>query len=207
MSGIRKLWDTITGKGAKDPKAIFDEALAEFHERYRRCRDLVAETLKERDRVRGDRDRTRAELARASRQALAAVKAARDDEALVHLEQEKLLEEAVADLEGRVETLEGEAARAREALLRLASEVERLERDRATAIRLGTTGTTREQLRSSLLDLEESFASPALDRARSELEHATLTERFAGELNESDRRERSKGRSAAERLRSLKGTG
>jgi phage shock protein A len=208
MKPLKRLWAKLTGKpDPDDPRQIFEATLADFREKYRKSRDLVAGVLRQRDQVRAALDQKRAELEGVQNQARQAVQSGDDATALRFLEREPMLERTVADLGRRYEMLEREAARAREVLLELDAEVDRLERDRDRAAYLDQTADAHASLRSMVRDLESGTASPAVDRARSSLEHSALTQSIAHDLDEADRRDSSPTAptSAQERLKALKG--
>src|SRR5207302_1586975 len=77
---VMSLWRWLTGKKTSDdPKEVFDLALTEFRERYRKSRDLVASVLRERDLMRAALDQKQTDLEQVRRQAELA--AHRDDDA------------------------------------------------------------------------------------------------------------------------------
>ncbi|MBI4870705.1 MAG: PspA/IM30 family protein [Candidatus Riflebacteria bacterium] len=188
-----------------DPSKVFQRAVDEFRERYRKTRDVVAAVIRERDAVRAEFDRKKAEVAKLHQQARAAVKAKDDATALVCLEREKAMERTLDDLEHQLGDLEQEASRARQALLKLDQEVERLERDRQRAANLDQRARAHSELRDLVRDIETGTESPELDRARSSLEHASLAQRIAHEMDTSDAgRPPRADPSVADRLKALK---
>jgi phage shock protein A len=200
------MWGWLSKQtGDDEPSKVFQRAVEEFRERYRKTRDVVAAVIRERDAVRSELDRKKAEVAKLHQQARAAVKAKDDATALVCLEREKALERTVDELERQLGDLEQEASRARQALLKLDQEVDRLERDRQRATNLDQRARAHSELRDLVRDIEAGTESPALDRARSSLEHASLAQQIAHEMDSADAgRPPRADPSVAERLKALK---
>ncbi|MBI3892046.1 MAG: PspA/IM30 family protein [Candidatus Wallbacteria bacterium] len=206
MKAFKKLWARVTGgPDPDDPKQVFAAAMADFRDKYRKSRDLVAGVLRQRDQVKSALDRKTAELEHVRQEAKKSVLAGDDAGAMRFLEREPSLERTVDDLQKRFSTLDREATRAREVLLELDAEVERLERDRERAAYLDQTADAHQSLRDLMRDLESGAASPALDRARSSLEQSALTQTIAHELDDQDRLASEPGRlTPEERLKALK---
>ncbi len=204
---LKRAWAALTGGDSSDPQQVIESAMAEFRERYRANRDLVASVLRQRDQLRSMVSKKEQELKQVHQRAREAARSDRDDLAISLLEQEKLLEAGLEAYREQLGALEQEAARGREAMLLINAEVERLERDRLQASRLATSDTANTELRKLTADLKEFTADPALDRARSEIERDSLARRYARELDQQDQQQQESpliSEAMQERLKALK---
>jgi phage shock protein A len=164
---------TLTGwlreREEQNPRAVYENAIAERVAQYRELKQAVAGILYMRNKLRAELDDRRVELARTLEDVRRAVGRGDDEAALSLLGRKQVLVQDLEHAERDLEALRGEAEEAKSNLVRFRDEIRSLEREKGRTLASLANARARRRIQEALAGLSVDADVRALEAVR---EHA-----------------------------------
>jgi phage shock protein A len=155
----------------QNPRAVYENAIAERAAQYRELKQAVAGILYMRNKLRGELDERRIELARTLEDVRRAVGRGDDEAALVLLSRKLVLVEDLEHAERELEGLRGEAEEAKSNLVRFRDEIRSLEREKGRTLASLANARARRRIQEALAGLSVDADVRALEAVREHAAH------------------------------------
>jgi phage shock protein A len=149
-----------------NPRAVYENAIAERVAQYRELKEAVAGILYMRNKLEGEIAEGRAELARANEDVRRALARADDELALAVVTRRQTLAEDLAHAERELAGLREEAEEAKTNLVRFRDEIHALEREKGRALASLANARARRRIQETLSGLSVDADMRALDAVR-----------------------------------------
>jgi phage shock protein A len=155
-----------------NPRAVYENAIAERVAQYRELKEAVAGILYMRNKLEGEIEETRVELARANEDVRRALARSDEELALGIVTRRQALAEDLAHAERELAGLRGEAEEAKANLVRFRDEIHALEREKGRALASLANARARRRIQETLSGLSVDADMRALEAVRAHV--ATL---------------------------------
>jgi phage shock protein A len=165
----------LRAREERNPRAVYENAIAERVAQYRELKEAVAGILYMRNKLQGDLDDRRVELARTLEDLRRALARSDDEASLALVARKQALGEELDHAERELAGLRAEAEEAKRNLLRFRDEIRELEREKGRTLASLANARARRRIHEALAGLSVDADMRALDAVR---EHAA---RLAGE--------------------------
>ena len=164
LRGALTSWVRAREEG--NPRAVYENAIAERVAQYRELKDAVAGILYMRNKLEGEIAESRAELARTNEDVRRALARADEELALAVVTRRQALSEDVAHAERELAGLRAEAEEAKANLVRFRDEIHALEREKGRALASLANARARRRIQETLSGLSVDADMRALDAVR-----------------------------------------
>ncbi|MDX1650165.1 MAG: PspA/IM30 family protein [Myxococcota bacterium] len=167
LRGLATGW--MRERESRNPKAVYEHAIAERVKQYRELKEAVAGILYLRNKLEGELADRRRELARTDDDLRRAVRRGDDDTGLALVRHKHLVREDLERAESEWRSLRGEAEEAKANLLRFRDEIRALEREKGRILASLANARARRRVQEALEGLSVDADMRALEGVR---EHA-----------------------------------
>jgi len=150
-----------------NPRAVYENAIAERVAQYRELKEAVAGILYMRNKLEGEIEETRVELARTHEDVRRALARADEELALGIVTRRQALTEDLAHAERELAGLREEAEEAKSNLVRFRDEIHALEREKGRALASLANARARRRIQETLSGLSVDADMRALEAVRS----------------------------------------
>jgi len=156
----------LRAREEENPRAVYENAIAERLSQYRELKDAVAGLLYMRNRLEGEIESRRAELARSDDDVRRALARADEELALEIVSRRQAVADELAGSERELAALRSEAEEAKTHLLRFRDEIRALEREKGRALASLASGRARRRLHEALSGFSIDADVRALEAVR-----------------------------------------
>jgi phage shock protein A len=167
LRGLFTGW--LRDREERNPRAVYENAIGQRVEQYRELKEAVAGILYMRNKLQGEIDERRVELARTLEDMRRAVARSDDDLALALVTRKQALVEELEHAERELAGVRREAEEAKSNLLRFREEIRALEREKGRTLASLANSRARRRIQEALAGLSVDADMRALDAVR---EHA-----------------------------------
>lgn len=182
--GFVSLW--IADVEKKHPEIAYENAINSLIGKYTKLKGATAAIIRRRDEIDHRVESERQALAAVNRDLEAALATNQDDLALVLLQKKSAVEAELAGLASEAEQAKVDADDAKNALLAVKSEIEKLKSERDRMLAKMQSAQARIQIQSQLDGLSVEADVQALDKVRDHIKNTISEANLGKELRDSD---------------------
>lgn len=164
LRGLATGW--MREREERNPKAVYEHAIAERVKQYRELKDAVAGILYLRNKLEGELAERRRELARTEDDLRRAVRRRDDDTGLALVRHKQIVQEDLSRAEAEWRGLRSEAEEAKTNLVRFRDEIRALEREKGRTLASLANARARRRVHSALEGLSFEADMRALEGVR-----------------------------------------
>ena len=172
----------VRDREERSPRAVYEHAIDERVKQYRELKNAVAGILYMRNKLEGEIQDRRSELARTGEDVRRAVRRGEDDVALALIGRKQGLVEDLEHAEREVDGLRAEAEEAKANLVRFREEIRGLEREKARILASLANAEARRRMRETLEGLSVDADMRALEGVREHVSRLRTEGRLEEEL-------------------------
>ncbi|MAE93407.1 MAG: hypothetical protein CL910_01975 [Deltaproteobacteria bacterium] len=184
VSGWATSW--LRGREEQNPKAVFENAIAERVGQYRELKEAVAGILYMRNKLEAELEDRRSELARTLEDIRRAVRRGEDEVALSLIAHKQALSEDIERAEAEFETLKVEAEEAKTNLVRFREEIRALEREKGRIVVTLANARARRRIQEAIEGLSVDADMRALESVRGHVARISTEGQLDRELGADD---------------------
>lgn len=182
--GFVSLW--IADVEKKHPEIAYENAINSLINKYTKLKSATAAIIRRRDEIDHRVEAERQSLAAVARDLEAALATNQDDLALVLLQKKSAVEAELAGLANEAEQAKADADDAKNALLSVKSEIDKLKSERDRMLAKMQSAQARIQIQSQLDGLSVEADVQALDKVRDHIKNTISEANLGKELRDSD---------------------
>jgi phage shock protein A len=182
--GFVSLW--IADVEKKHPEIAYENAINSLIAKYTKLKSATAAIIRRRDEIDHRVDAERQSLAAVARDLEAALATNQDDLALVLLQKKSAVEAELSGLASEAEQAKVDADDAKNALLAVKSEIDKLKGERDRMLAKMQSAQARIQIQSQLDGLSVEADVQALDKVRDHIKNTISEANLGKELRDSD---------------------
>lgn len=182
--GFVSLW--IADVEKKHPEIAYENAINSLINKYTKLKSATAAIIRRRDEIDHRVEVERQSLAAVARDLEAALATNQDDLALVLLQKKSAVEAELAGLANEAEQAKADADDAKNALLSVKSEIDKLKSERDRMLAKMQSAQARIQIQSQLDGLSVEADVQALDKVRDHIKNTISEANLGKELRDSD---------------------
>ena len=182
--GFVSLW--IADVEKKHPEIAYETAINSLINKYTKLKSATAAIIRRRDEIDHRVEAERQSLAAVARDLEAALATNQDDLALVLLQKKSAVEAELAGLANEAEQAKADADDAKNALLSVKSEIDKLKSERDRMLAKMQSAQARIQIQSQLDGLSVEADVQALDKVRDHIKNTISEANLGKELRDSD---------------------
>ncbi len=184
ISGWATSW--IRGREEQNPQAVFENAISERVGQYRELKEAVAGILYMRNKLEGELEERRSELARTLEDTRRAVRRGEDEVALTLIAHKQALSEDIERAEQEFTSLQAEAEEAKTNLVRFREEIRSLEREKGRIVATLANATARRRMQEAIEGLSVDADMRALESVRGHVARISTEGQLDRELGGDD---------------------
>jgi phage shock protein A len=180
-------WSLFVGNLEKDnPEVVYEAAINARKEQYKELKQAVSGIIVLRNKLATEHEEKKKQLVDVEAQLAVAVDQAADDVALVLIQRKDELSARIAELDQELEKAREEAEAAKGSIVSFQSEIEKLEREKASMLAKKQNAEARIKIQESLSGLSMQADIKALDNVREHIHRLQAEADVNTELGDAD---------------------
>jgi len=183
-SGFVSLW--ITDVEKRHPEIAYQNAIDSMIEKYGKLKSATAAIMRRREEISSRLESERGELAAISADLNAVLATGQDELGIVLIQKKNALEGSVKALEQEMEQARNDAQEAKDSLLGVKSEIQKLKDEKDRMLAQMQSAQARLKIQSQLEGLSVDAEVRALDNVREHIRNTVAEARMGSELRDSD---------------------
>ncbi|MCM8613761.1 PspA/IM30 family protein [Accumulibacter sp.] len=183
-SGFVSLW--ITDVEKRHPEIAYQNAIDSMIEKYGRLKSATAAIMRRREEISSRLEGERGELAAIAADLNAALATGQDELGIVLIQKKNALEASVKTLEQEMEQARNDAQEAKDSLLGVKSEIQKLKDEKDRMLAQMQSAQARLKIQNQLEGLSVDAEVRALDNVREHIKNTVAEARMGSELRDSD---------------------
>jgi phage shock protein A len=183
-SGFVSLW--ITDVEKRHPEIAYQNAIDSMIEKYGKLKSATAAIMRRREEISSRLESERGELAAISADLNAALATGQDDLGIVLIQKKNALEASVKTLEQEMEQARNDAQEAKDSLLGVKSEIQKLKDEKDRMLAQMQSAQARLKIQNQLEGLSVDAEVRALDNVREHIKNTVAEAKMGSELRDSD---------------------
>jgi len=183
-SGFVSLW--ITDVEKRHPEIAYQNAIDSMIEKYGKLKSATAAIMRRREEISTRLENERGELAAISADLNAALATGQDELGIVLIQKKNALEASVKTLEQEMEQARNDAQEAKDSLLGVKSEIQKLKDEKDRMLAQMQSAQARLKIQNQLEGLSVDAEVRALDNVREHIRNTVAEARMGSELRDSD---------------------
>lgn len=183
-SGFVSLW--ITDVEKRHPEIAYQNAIDSMIEKYGKLKSATAAIMRRREEISTRLENERGELAAISADLSAALATGQDELGIVLIQKKNALEASVKTLEQEMEQARNDAQEAKDSLLGVKSEIQKLKGEKDRMLAQMQSAQARLKIQNQLEGLSVDAEVRALDNVREHIRNTVAEARMGSELRDSD---------------------
>ncbi|QKS31108.1 MAG: hypothetical protein FAZ92_03301 [Accumulibacter sp.] len=183
-SGFVSLW--ITDVEKRHPEIAYQNAIDSMIEKYGKLKSATAAIMRRREEIASRLESERGELAAISADLNAALATGQDELGIVLIQKKNALEASVKTLEQEMEQARNDAQEAKDSLLGVKSEIQKLKDEKDRMLAQMQSAQARLKIQNQLEGLSVDAEVRALDNVREHIKNTVAEARMGSELRDSD---------------------
>ena len=183
-SGFVSLW--ITDVEKRHPEIAYQNAIDSMIEKYGKLKSATAAIMRRREEIASRLESERGELAAISADLNAALATGQDELGIVLIQKKNALEASVKTLEQEMEQARTDAQEAKDSLLGVKSEIQKLKDEKDRMLAQMQSAQARLKIQNQLEGLSVDAEVRALDNVREHIRNTVAEARMGSELRDSD---------------------
>lgn len=168
------------------PDIAYQNAIDSMIEKYEQLKNATAAIIRRRQDIEARTEATQNEYAKTSADLDAAVSTGQDDLSLLLIPKKDELEKSLADLKGELAQASKDASNAKNSLLEVKSEIEKLKAEKDRMLAQMASAQARVKIQNQLEGLSVDAEVKALDNVREHIKNTVAKANLGDELKESD---------------------
>jgi phage shock protein A len=168
------------------PEIAYQNAIDSMIEKYEQLKNATAAIIRRRQDIESRLDVTQRDYARTSSDLDAAVATGQDDLSLLLIPKKEELEQALADLKGELAQASKDASTAKDSLMQVKGEIEKLKAEKDRMLAQMASAQARVKIQNQLDGLSVDAEVKALDNVREHIKNTVAKANLGDELKESD---------------------
>ena len=168
------------------PDIAYQNAIDSMIEKYEQLKNATAAIIRRRQDIEARLEQTQNDYNRTSADLDAAVSTGQDDLSLLLIPKKDELEKALADLKGELAQASKDATNAKNSLLEVKSEIEKLKAEKDRMLAQMASAQARVKIQNQLEGLSVDAEVKALDNVREHIKNTVAKANLGDELKESD---------------------
>jgi phage shock protein A len=181
-NGFLSLW--IADAEARNPEAVFEAAINERIRKHKELKKAVSGIVYLRNKLQAELEDKEKQFRQVSADIPVAIEEGEDEVALVLIQKKDELTGAIEDLSVELEKVEAQAEDAKAGLLEFQSEIDKLRREKDSAIAAKNNATARIEIQEALSGLSTEADIQALSGVREHIEKLKAEADIGAELGE-----------------------
>lgn len=183
-SGFVSLW--ITDVEKRHPEIAYQNAIDSMIEKYGKLKSATAAIMRRREEISSRLESERGELAAISADLNAALATTQDELGIVLIQKKNALEASVKTLEQEMEQARNDAQEAKDSLLGVKSEIQKLKDEKDRMLAQMQSAQARLKIQNQLEGLSVDAEVRALDNVREHIKNTVAEAKMGSELRDSD---------------------
>ncbi|EXI74077.1 MAG TPA: PspA/IM30 family protein [Candidatus Accumulibacter phosphatis] len=183
-SGFVSLW--ITDVEKRHPEIAYQNAIDSMIEKYGKLKSATAAIMRRREEISSRLESERGELAAISADLNAALATGQDELGIVLIQKKNALEASVKALEQEMEQARNDAQEAKDSLLGVKSEIQKLKDEKDRMLAQMQSAQARLKIQNQLEGLSVDAEVRALDNVREHIKNTVAEAKMGSELRDSD---------------------
>ncbi len=183
-SGFVSLW--ITDVEKRHPEIAYQNAIDSMIEKYGKLKSATAAIMRRREEISSRLESERGELAAISADLNAALATGQDELGIVLIQKKNALEASVKTLEQEMEQARTDAQEAKDSLLGVKSEIQKLKDEKDRMLAQMQSAQARLKIQNQLEGLSVDAEVRALDNVREHIKNTVAEAKMGSELRDSD---------------------
>jgi phage shock protein A len=183
-SGFVSLW--ITDVEKRHPEIAYQNAIDSMIEKYGRLKSATAAIMRRREEISSRLESERGELAAIAADLNAALATGQDELGIVLIQKKNALEASVKTLEQEMEQARNDAQEAKDSLLGVKSEIQKLKDEKDRMLAQMQSAQARLKIQNQLEGLSVDAEVRALDNVREHIKNTVAEAKMGSELRDSD---------------------
>ncbi|MBN8451697.1 PspA/IM30 family protein [Accumulibacter sp.] len=183
-SGFVSLW--ITDVEKRHPEIAYQNAIDSMIEKYGKLKSATAAIMRRREEISSRLESERGELAAISADLNAALATGQDELGIVLIQKKNALEASVKTLEQEMEQARNDAQEAKDSLLGVKSEIQKLKDEKDRMLAQMQSAQARLKIQNQLEGLSVDAEVRALDNVREHIKNTVAEAKMGSELRDSD---------------------
>lgn len=183
-SGFVSLW--ITDVEKRHPEIAYQNAIDSMIEKYGKLKSATAAIMRRREEISSRLESERGELAAISADLNAALATGQDEIGIVLIQKKNALEASVKTLEQEMEQARNDAQEAKDSLLGVKSEIQKLKDEKDRMLAQMQSAQARLKIQNQLEGLSVDAEVRALDNVREHIKNTVAEAKMGSELRDSD---------------------
>lgn len=183
-SGFVSLW--ITDVEKRHPEIAYQNAIDSMIEKYGKLKSATAAIMRRREDVAARLERERGELAAVSADLNTALATGQDDLGIVLIQKKNALDASIRTLEQDMEQARTDAQEAKDSLLQVKAEIQRLKDEKDRMLAQMQSAQARLKIQNQLEGLSVDAEVRALDNVREHIRNTVAEAKMGSELRDSD---------------------
>ncbi len=183
-SGFVSLW--ITDVEKRHPEIAYQNAIDSMIEKYGKLKSATAAIMRRREEISTRLENERGELAAISADLSAALATGQDELGIVLIQKKNALEASVKTLEQEMEQARNDAQEAKDSLLGVKSEIQKLKGEKDRMLAQMQSAQARLKIQNQLEGLSVDAEVRALDNVREHIRNTVAEAKMGSELRDSD---------------------
>ncbi|MEF8752510.1 MAG: PspA/IM30 family protein [Accumulibacter sp.] len=183
-SGFVSLW--ITDVEKRHPEIAYQNAIDSMIEKYGKLKSATAAIMRRREEISTRLENERGELAAISADLSAALATGQDELGIVLIQKKNALEASVKTLEQEMEQARNDAQEAKDSLLGVKSEIQKLKDEKDRMLAQMQSAQARLKIQNQLEGLSVDAEVRALDNVREHIRNTVAEAKMGSELRDSD---------------------
>lgn len=183
-SGFVSLW--ITDVEKRHPEIAYQNAIDSMIEKYGKLKSATAAIMRRREDVASRLERERGELAAVSADLNTALATGQDDLGIVLIQKKNALDASIRTLEQDMEQARTDAQEAKDSLLQVKAEIQRLKDEKDRMLAQMQSAQARLKIQNQLEGLSVDAEVRALDNVREHIRNTVAEAKMGSELRDSD---------------------
>ena len=183
-SGFVSLW--ITDVEKRHPEIAYQNAIDSMIEKYGKLKSATAAIMRRREEISTRLENERGELAAISADLNAALATGQDELGIVLIQKKNALEASVKTLEQEMEQARNDAQEAKDSLLGVKSEIQKLKDEKDRMLAQMQSAQARLKIQNQLEGLSVDAEVRALDNVREHIKNTVAEAKMGSELRDSD---------------------
>ena len=176
----------ISGLEKEHPDIAYQNAIDSMIEKYEQLKNATAAIIRRRQDIESRLEATQNEYARTSADLDAAVGTGQDDLSLLLIPKKDELEKSLNDLKAELAQASKDASNAKNSLLEVKSEIEKLKAEKDRMLAQMASAQARVKIQNQLEGLSVDAEVKALDNVREHIKNTVAKANLGDELKESD---------------------
>ena len=176
----------ISGIEQEHPDIAYQNAIDSMIEKYEQLKNATAAIIRRRQDIEARLETTQNEYAKTSADLDAAVSTGQDDLSLLLIPKKDELEKALADQKAELAQASKDASNAKNSLLEVKSEIEKLKAEKDRMLAQMASAQARVKIQNQLEGLSVDAEVKALDNVREHIKNTVAKANLGDELKESD---------------------